>query len=187
MGSINRTAYAALVDDDGSGNVGSIFNKNAIKTVILDPIDAVFAAALRCQAYNSAVQSIPSATFTLLTFDTEDYDVGSFHSTSVNTGRFTVPAGGDGLYLVNASTRVATMASGTVCTLAILKNGSIVKIANHPVTNATTQDFDTSAQFALVAGDYIEVQGYQDSSGAINFGGALGSTASRFSLCRLSA
>lgn len=39
--SIDRTAYNALVDDDGSNLVGSIWNKNAIKTVLLDPIDAL--------------------------------------------------------------------------------------------------------------------------------------------------
>jgi hypothetical protein len=36
---IDRTAYNALVDDDGSGGVGSILNKNLLKTVLLDPID----------------------------------------------------------------------------------------------------------------------------------------------------
>ncbi len=37
---IDRTAYNALVDDDGSNTVGSVWNKNAIKTVLLDPTDA---------------------------------------------------------------------------------------------------------------------------------------------------
>lgn len=40
---IDRTNYNALVDDDGSGTVGSIWNKNQIKNVLLDPIDAAFA------------------------------------------------------------------------------------------------------------------------------------------------
>jgi len=37
---INRGPWNALVDDDGSNLVGSIWNKAAIKTVILDPVDA---------------------------------------------------------------------------------------------------------------------------------------------------
>jgi hypothetical protein len=37
--SINRAPWNALVDDDGSNTVGSIWNKNAIKNVLLDPID----------------------------------------------------------------------------------------------------------------------------------------------------
>lgn len=45
--SIDRTAYNALVDDDGSNLVGSIWNKNAIKTVLLDPIDAQLATLVQ--------------------------------------------------------------------------------------------------------------------------------------------
>jgi hypothetical protein len=41
--SIDRTNYNALVDDDGSNTVGSIWNKQAIKNVLLDPIDAAIA------------------------------------------------------------------------------------------------------------------------------------------------
>jgi hypothetical protein len=37
---INRAPWTALVDDDGSNLTGSIWNKAAIKTVLLDPIDA---------------------------------------------------------------------------------------------------------------------------------------------------
>jgi hypothetical protein len=38
---IDRAPYNALVDDDGSGISGSIWNKNQIKTVLLDPIDKI--------------------------------------------------------------------------------------------------------------------------------------------------
>jgi hypothetical protein len=41
---IDRGPWNALVDDDGSNLVGSIWNKAAIKTVILDPTDAAFSA-----------------------------------------------------------------------------------------------------------------------------------------------
>jgi hypothetical protein len=44
--SIDRTNYNALVDDDGSNTVGSIWNKQAIKNVLLDPIDAAIASAV---------------------------------------------------------------------------------------------------------------------------------------------
>lgn len=40
MSAINRGPYNALVDDDGSNTVGSIWNKTAIKNVLLDPVDA---------------------------------------------------------------------------------------------------------------------------------------------------
>lgn len=37
---IDRGPWNALVDDDGSNLVGSVWNKAAIKTVILDPVEA---------------------------------------------------------------------------------------------------------------------------------------------------
>lgn len=42
---IDRGPWSALVDDDGSNLVGSVWNKAAIKTVILDPVDAAIAPA----------------------------------------------------------------------------------------------------------------------------------------------
>lgn len=42
---IDRGPWNALIDDDGSNLVGSIWNKAAIKTVILDPADAAILAA----------------------------------------------------------------------------------------------------------------------------------------------
>jgi hypothetical protein len=38
--SLNRAPFNALVDDDGSNTVGSLWNKAAIQSVILDPVDA---------------------------------------------------------------------------------------------------------------------------------------------------
>jgi len=40
---IDRGPWNALVDDDGSNLVGTIWNKDAIKTVLLDPIDGLTA------------------------------------------------------------------------------------------------------------------------------------------------
>jgi hypothetical protein len=42
---INRAPWTALVDDDGSNLTGSIWNKAAIASVILDPVDAATGAA----------------------------------------------------------------------------------------------------------------------------------------------
>jgi hypothetical protein len=53
---INRVPFNALVDDDGSNTVGSIWNKLAIKDVLLDPIDA----ALTTNA--AAAESLPGIT-----------------------------------------------------------------------------------------------------------------------------
>jgi len=41
---IDRGPWNALVDDDGSNLTGTVWNKDKIKTVILDPTDAAIAA-----------------------------------------------------------------------------------------------------------------------------------------------
>jgi hypothetical protein len=41
---INRGPFNTLVDDDGSNLVGSVWNKAAIQTTLLDPIDALVGA-----------------------------------------------------------------------------------------------------------------------------------------------
>jgi hypothetical protein len=53
---INRAPFNALVDDDGSGLTGSIWNKDKIKTVILDPADAAF-------AWTTVLSNIASGTY----------------------------------------------------------------------------------------------------------------------------
>jgi hypothetical protein len=42
---IDRAPWTALIDDDGSNLVGTVWNKDKIKTVILDPTDAAFMPA----------------------------------------------------------------------------------------------------------------------------------------------
>jgi hypothetical protein len=36
---IDRTNWNALVDDDGSNTVGTLWTKDKVKTVVLDPVD----------------------------------------------------------------------------------------------------------------------------------------------------
>jgi hypothetical protein len=43
---IDRTNYNALVDDDGSNTVGTLWTKNQVKIVLLDPIDVAIAAGV---------------------------------------------------------------------------------------------------------------------------------------------
>jgi fructose-1,6-bisphosphatase/inositol monophosphatase family enzyme len=38
---IDRTQYNLLANDDGSNTVGSVWDKNKVKVVLLDPIDAL--------------------------------------------------------------------------------------------------------------------------------------------------
>jgi len=51
---IDRAPWNALVDDDGSNLIGSVWNKAAIKTVLLDPVDAAIGGAWSVVPFNVA-------------------------------------------------------------------------------------------------------------------------------------
>jgi hypothetical protein len=61
---INRGPWNALIDDDGSNLVGSVWNKDAIKTVILDPTDVEIAAAIAAIPPPPPGITITTGTFT---------------------------------------------------------------------------------------------------------------------------
>jgi hypothetical protein len=71
---IDRGPWNALVDDDGSNLVGTVWNKDKIKTVILDPADVAIAAGA-------------GGPWIIPPFDPADYYVG------IGTGTWTVAAG----------------------------------------------------------------------------------------------
>lgn len=123
-----------------------------------------------CMLTKSGTQSLDAATFTPITFDGEVYDTDSFHSTSTNTSRMTAPS--TGYYLVGGSVAIENLPDAKTSIVTIYKNGSSVNgygqsrdlssMANGlPVTHI-------SAVIPLTAGDYVELIGYQNSSGALN-------------------
>ena len=116
----------------------------------------------------STDQTIGNASFTTLTFASEVFDVGNMHSTVSNTSRLTVPANGAGLYLVIGL--VSWTANGTgQRQMRLLLNGSVT--FTHVLNNATAS-FVTLNQMSmllgLVAGDYVELDCYQDSGGNLD-------------------
>ncbi len=171
---------ASLVNDDGTNTLGTQINI-ALFTAL---VAAINAAPLHSSAYNNAVQSINSATWTVLTLNSEDFDDG-FHSTSVNTSRQTVPTGGAGGYFIRAKTNIATHATGVLRGLSIYKNGAAVKYLAQPVNNPVAADFQITDLEVLAVADYIEVAAYQDSGGALNVGAATRPQATELQLVRL--
>jgi hypothetical protein len=141
---------------------------------------------VRASAYNSAVQSVNDSAATILTFDSEDYDVGGVHSTSANTSRMTVPAGKGGLYLVIGSTSIAVDADG-YRRVVLFKNGAtalqIVSVAANAATLYTAMQ--VSGVFVLAAADYVELQVLHTAGAATDVGSTGRSLASSLQLVRL--
>jgi len=227
---IDRTNWTALIDDDGSNTVGTIWTKDKVKTVLLDPIDTEFTARaavvrgvaaggtgaatltahgvlvgegtsavaataagtagqvltsngasadptwqsvpanlFRASAFNSVAQVVATATFTVATFDSESYDVGGLHSTSVNTGRLTVPAGGAGVYIIMANWGWATSAAGSQRQAFIVNQAGAALASSFALPTGATRIVHPLFSIAsLAVGDYVYLNGYQDTGGNLN-------------------
>lgn len=129
-----------------------------------------FGGAVAAKISWTGTQSINSATLTTLTLTgaTEDYDTNTLHDTVSNQGRFTLPAG---KWLLIARVGYAANAAATRA-IAFLLNGT-TGIGDYvelmAVTTASTKT--TLQQVAVVdlaANDFVEIQGYQTSGGALN-------------------
>lgn len=125
----------------------------------------------RAVSFNSAVQSLANATETALTFDTDTLNVGALHNTGLNSSRMTVPTGGDGLYVLIGWGAPQSAASGNAYVY-LRKNGTTAlgTASRWTLINGSTAPNFTLALAALVATDYVEVLGFQNSGGALNFG-----------------
>jgi hypothetical protein len=117
--------------------------------------------------YNSANLSIPNATATAVTFDSEVTDNLSMHSTVSNTGRLNVPSGGAGIYLVGFTLRFATNATG-LRQLEIRQGGTPILIHRVPAITGDQSYITCSTMTPAADFDIFEFYAYQSSGGALN-------------------
>jgi hypothetical protein len=140
------------------------------------PAAAAF-VGVRCK--KSGTQSIPNATETLVTWtNTDVFDTNSFHDTSTNTARLTVPSGQDGYYRIYWTTQWNPNATGRRI-VQLYKNGNAagdIVCSSELTPNSTTYPTNGGSITAyLVATDYVQLSAYQDSGGSINLDGSAGS------------
>lgn len=193
-GGISKRSGQDVLVDVGAGPVLSIHNVALVPPPLLDPetgseVDP--GDELRCRATKSAHQTISHNTLTTVTFDTEDFDVGNLHDTVTNNSRFTVPVGGDGIYLIVAQASwTGRNASGGRLGAYIYKNGTTRIGIQEETPDATTGDgnlgtsFSAVAGVSLVAGDYIEMKVQQNTGGNFDLLGITADLTSLF-ICRL--
>jgi hypothetical protein len=121
-----------------------------------------------CHVYRSTAQSVTSAGDPSLTFDTERFDNASVHSTSSNTDRLTIPAGGAGKYIVGAVIDWAANTTG-YRKLAVKVTGA-TEIARSvtPTTSTGASAQAIVAVYSMAVADYFTIQVDQNSGGALN-------------------
>jgi len=122
------------------------------------------------QAWKSSDQTISNATATIITVDSETFDTNGFHDSSTNTGRFTIPSGQGGYYLIYARIAWSTNTTGARI-LYLYKNGA----QDHYMQSGTLSNSFSTQVFtevmSLSAGDYIEIRGEQSSGGSLDING----------------
>jgi hypothetical protein len=123
-----------------------------------------------CRVYNSASISITtSGTAQALTFDSEAFDVGGCHSTSVNTGRITVPSGAGGKWVIGGEIRFATNATGyRIAGLRLNGSTILAQSVRSSVSTNVQEHVQVQTIYSLAAGDYVELMATQTSGGALN-------------------
>lgn len=131
----------------------------------LTDLERVEVGASGARVYNSANQSIANTTETVVAFDSERFDDANYHSTSVNTGRFTIPA--PGRHHVGMHLRWA--ANGTGDRYAYFRLNGATNIGLFCIAgNAFVSAMSFSTYYNFDAGDAVEVIVYQSSGGALN-------------------
>jgi hypothetical protein len=127
---------------------------------------------------NGASFSYTSGVETLLTFASETYDTNGFHSTSTNTGRMTIPTGGAGKYLFNA-TGIFIGTVNSYAYIKLYKNGARISDALSygasigMVSGNNNGILTGSIPCDAAAGDYFELYIQTDvSSGTKNLYGS---------------
>ena len=130
--------------------------------------------------YKSANQTISTATQTILSWDSEDFDTNSFHDTSTNNGRFTIPAGKGGKYLIATNLYMTHFSTSVQFYIDIFKNGSLLyQIMSPWMTGYENNGISASAVVNASVADYFELRITQSSTGnATITGGVYNSRAS---------
>lgn len=119
--------------------------------------------------YPAGFQTIPSTTHTTINFpDADLWDNGAFHNLAVDDRKFTVPAGGAGIYQVtyNGYFTITGSPSGTRF-ISIVKNSltdASGRIAAHQLDYGAAFGHTSiciNDHFRLAAGDYLTFNAYQ--------------------------
>lgn len=115
------------------------------------------------RVYNDADISISNNTNTILTFNTERWDNDSIHDTTTNTSRLTCKTAG--IYHIYGNIRWGANQTGYRI---IAINVNTTRVAAERKRDTATHTYQSiSTDYVLAVDDYVELEVYQDSGGAL--------------------
>lgn len=144
---------------------GGVISKTTFGDVVKADLDFL-ANPPACRATRSAAKSIANAAETFIDFDAETYDTDSMHSTVTNNTRITINTAG--LYLVTFTGQLAAAATYDRIRTFIRLNGAtnIGGSQAAKTTGSLAPELDTAFVYKFAATNYIEVDVFQDGTGA---------------------
>lgn len=153
----------SIVNADISASAAIAYSKLALTGAILA---ADLASQPAARAYHNAAQSIANSTVTTLAFNSERFDTNTIHDTSSNNSRLTCQTAGR--YQITANVEFAS-GGGNRRLVQILLNGAtaIGRVDLAPQSGSASV-YVVSTVYQLAVSDYVEVQVFQDSGGALN-------------------
>ena len=162
-----RTVPTIASEVPGNYLTGALWNAN-IKAMGDYLLGSSGNGVPRFRGTQGTAQSLGSNVWTSLTIDTEVYDSDNGHSTTTNTSRYTVQVAGT--YLVTGSVSFVANASANRAVRITVSGssvpGSFVKTLAPDASGSS--GLVTTTQVVCSVGDYLEVQGNQNSGGSLN-------------------
>lgn len=151
------TALQTLLADNALGNVDA--------QEIRDFLVSVYPTFSGARVYNDA-QLSDLASPSDLTFNQERFDTDSYHSTSTNTERLTVPSAGK--YSIGCTVRFTAAGNGDYRSVFIRKDGATNIATSSRVYNADAggMNISFSTIYDFAAAEYVELRVSHDSAGA---------------------
>ena len=125
--------------------------------------------------YKTGNQTISTATQTVISWDNEDFDTDGFHDNVSNNGRFTIPTGKGGKYLISATNLYLSHFSTSVqFFIDIFKNGNLLYSIMTPwIAGYENNGVSGGAIVNASAADYFELRITQSSTGNATITGGI--------------
>jgi len=128
-------------------------------------LDLGMAGDISCKVYNNADVSIANNSSTILAFNSESYDTDSMHDNTTNNSRVTIKTAGK--YVVVGFIKWSSNSTGRR-QISIMVNGSQKETIEDSSNTAHHHYQQVVAEMSLSVNDYLELQAYQNSGGALD-------------------
>lgn len=179
----NPGIYLPLQGGTMSGNIDLAKNRLLRLPVPSDGQEPVtFGGHIGARVYHDKNQSIPNNTWTTLDFNSERYDTDTMHYPVVNSSRLTCKTAGK--YIISINVRFPASGANAQGLLMWLNTTNYICYTQFTKATAGSWYMTQTTIYQLAVGDYVEVQVFQNSGGALNIE-SVGNFSPEFEMARL--